>query len=108
MNTSRIDDAILAAAQKSWRKVAMIVAKTSEEDTGVPDDEEGHRVIASRIEALVQDGRLVAQGDLKKWRHSEVRRLHPTRRIQWTRRLRACFISCIFGGAPSDALRWTA
>ena len=74
MNTSRIDDEILAAAQKSWRKVAMIVAKTSSaEGTGVPDDEQGHRVIASRIEALVQDGRLVAQGDLKKWRHSEVR-----------------------------------
>ena len=74
MSTSRIDAAILAAAQKSWRKVAMIVAKTSSaQDTGVPDDEEGHRVIASRIETLVQDGRLVAQGDLKKWRHSEVR-----------------------------------
>jgi hypothetical protein len=74
MNTSRIDEAILSAAQPSWRKVAMIVAKAAvAEGIGVADDEEGHRAIASRIEAFVQDGRLAALGDLKRWRHSEVR-----------------------------------
>jgi hypothetical protein len=30
-------------------------------------------LIARRIEALVRDGRLVAQGDITNWRHSEVR-----------------------------------
>jgi hypothetical protein len=30
--------------------------------------------IAERIEALVRSGRLDSQGDLKKWRFSEVRR----------------------------------
>jgi hypothetical protein len=74
MNTSRIDEAILAAAQRYWRKVAMIIAKTAETDgIGVADDEEGHEIIASRIEALVQEGRLTAQGNLKRPRHSEVR-----------------------------------
>jgi len=74
MNTSRIDEAILAAAQPSWRKVAMIVATAAKaEGIDVTDDEAGYRVIVSRIEALVQAGRLAAQGDLKKWRHSEVR-----------------------------------
>jgi hypothetical protein len=74
MNTSRIDEAILAAAQPSWRKVAMIVSIASKaEGIGVTDDEAGYRVIASRIEALVEAGRLAAQGDLKKWRYSEVR-----------------------------------
>ena len=74
MNTSRIDEAILAAAQPSWRKVAVVVATAARAvGVGVTDDEAGYRVIASRIEALVQAGRLAAQGDLKKWRHSEVR-----------------------------------
>jgi hypothetical protein len=31
---------------------------------------------------------------------SAAQRLSSTKRIQWTRRLRLCFISCIFGGAP--------
>ena len=74
MNTSRIDEAILAAAQPSWRKVAMIVATAGKaEGLGVADDEEGYRVIASRVEALVQAGHLTSQGDLTRWRHSEVR-----------------------------------
>ena len=33
----------------------------------------GYEVISRRIEALVHDGRLVAQGDTKNWRFSEVR-----------------------------------
>ena len=74
MNLLRVDDAILSVAQKSWRKVAMIIVKASlVEGAGLLNNDEGHQVIASRVEALVQDGRLVAQGDLTYWRHSEVR-----------------------------------
>jgi len=74
MNNSRIDRAILAAAQPIWRKVAMVIVTAAKTDgIGVPEDEAGRKIIASRIEALVQEGRLAAQGDLKKWRHSEVR-----------------------------------
>ena len=74
MNTSMIDEAILAAARPFWQKVAMIVVVAAKvEGIGVTDDEAGRRVIASRIEALVQAGRLAARGDLKKWRRSEVR-----------------------------------
>ncbi len=74
MNTSRIDEAILSVAQPHWRKVAMIIGKTADVDgVGVTDDDEGHEIIAARIEALVGEGRLVAQGNLKKWRNSEVR-----------------------------------
>lgn len=52
----------------------MIIAMAAKaEGIDVADDEEGHRLIASRIEELVQNGRLAAQGDLKRWRHSEVR-----------------------------------
>jgi hypothetical protein len=74
MNTSEIDNAILSVSESSWRKVAMIIAKAVRvEGIGVADDEAGHEIIASRIEALVLSGRLTAQGDLKRWRYSEVR-----------------------------------
>jgi hypothetical protein len=72
MNILRVDDAILSVSQKSWRKVAMIIV-LSVKGAGLPNDNEGHQVIASRIKALVQDGRLLAQGNLDNWRRSEVR-----------------------------------
>ncbi len=51
MNASRIDEAILAAAQPSWRKVAMIVVTAAKaEGIGVTDGEAGHRAIAARIQ----------------------------------------------------------
>jgi hypothetical protein len=72
----QVDSLILAFAQVQWRKVAMIVGQVVSEcrrsgrDLG-PDD------VAKRISALVEIGQLEAQGDLSKWRHSEVRL--PTR-----------------------------
>jgi len=75
MNSTEFDEAILAAAGEHWRKVAMVVGRVADAH-GVPikEGEVRLRLIAERIEALVQDGRLEAQGDLKLWRHSEVRR----------------------------------
>ncbi len=74
MNTFRIDRVVLAVAEPRWQKVAMIMAKTMRADgTGVADDEEGHRIIASRIRALVECGHLEVQGDLRRPRFSEVR-----------------------------------
>lgn len=40
---------------------------------GLPLGDEGYEVISRRIQALVHDGRLVAQGDINNWRFSEVR-----------------------------------
>lgn len=75
MTDTQIDDAILASVERSWRKVAMVIAKASDVLGGeMPRGDEGLNVIASRIQALVRDGRLVAQGDVAMWRHSEVRR----------------------------------
>jgi Protein of unknown function len=74
MNTSQIDDAILSVAEPSWRKVAMIIAMAVKvQGIGVPDDEVGHELIASRIKALVEAGQLTAQGNLERPRYSEVR-----------------------------------
>ena len=75
MTDSDIDAAILAGVDASWRKVAMIVAKAAERlAKDLPDADERYNLIARRIEALVSDGRLVAKGNIKQWRHSEVRR----------------------------------
>ena len=75
MIEARIDDAILASVEGNWRKVAMVIAKASDTLGGeLPQGDEGLNAIAMRIEVLVRDGRLVAQGDISKWRHSEVRR----------------------------------
>jgi hypothetical protein len=67
-----IDRLILSFAQVQWRKVAMIIAKVVDASGRRWDDAQLHDV-AERIRALVEDGRLEAQGDLSKWRHSEVR-----------------------------------
>jgi len=36
-------------------------------------EEEDYELLAERLEQLVASGRVVAQGDLKQWRASEVR-----------------------------------
>ncbi|MCX6927911.1 MAG: DUF3658 domain-containing protein [Verrucomicrobia bacterium] len=74
MNNSRIDDAILAVAKPDWLKVARVIADvTRVEGDCVGDNDDGFQAIAERIEALVREGRLVAQGNLRKQRYSEVR-----------------------------------
>jgi hypothetical protein len=74
VSDSQIDDAILSVAQVSWRKVAMIVSMVAKSlGSDFPDVDEGYHLVAKRIEVLVDDGRLVAQGDVTLWRFSEVR-----------------------------------
>ncbi len=74
MTSSQIDDAVLAVAQPSWRKVAMIIVKATDRlGSDLPEGDDGHHLVAQRIGALVSAGRLIAQGDITLWRHSEVR-----------------------------------
>jgi hypothetical protein len=70
-----IDAAIfvtLSGANGQWRKVAFIVGKVAE-TANLPDGDESLARVAKRIAVLVKDGRLVAQGDIRNWRSSEVR-----------------------------------
>jgi hypothetical protein len=67
---SDIDAAILSVASDRWQKVAMIIAKVA--PPGESSDNDYHQV-AERIVALVDDGQLEAEGDVTRWRHSEVR-----------------------------------
>ena len=69
---SDVDELILAALKENWRKVAMIVGnvfQTCETRSILLSDE----VIAARIQDLAEKGRIESQGDLTKWRYSEVR-----------------------------------
>jgi hypothetical protein len=75
VTNTQIDDAIFSAVDGNWRKVAMVIAKASDAlGAKLPQGDNGLGAIAARIEALVRDGRLVAQGDINQWRHGEVRR----------------------------------
>ena len=71
----QIDETILSVAGTSWRKVASVIIKVADAMRGdLPEGDAGYNVIAKRIVTLVRGGRLLAQGDLTKWRHSEVRK----------------------------------
>ena len=74
---AQIDHAVIAyltTAHGHWRKVAMVVGQAANAlSSELPDGDAGYELVAKRIEALVADGRLVAQGDISRWRHSEIR-----------------------------------
>jgi len=78
MNDDAIDHAIfsvLSAAGGHWRKVAMVIGRVADGigDDSPRGDDERYELVARRIETLVGDGHLEAQGNIKNWRFSEVR-----------------------------------
>jgi hypothetical protein len=73
----KIDEVILCVAEATWRKVASVIIRVADTmGSDLPEGDAGHDLIASRIEILVRDGHLLAQGDIKNWRYSEVRKLN--------------------------------
>jgi len=68
-----IDHVILASCSGSWRKAAMVVA-LSMANAGEQYGELPDKFFAKRLQALVLEGRLQVQGDLRGLRTSEVRR----------------------------------
>src|SRR5438067_1179910 len=67
-----IDSIIFSTLTVRWQKTAMVVVKTLTECERVqlPVSAE---MLGARIQALAQANRLDSQGDLRKWRFSEVR-----------------------------------
>lgn len=69
-----LDQLLLSFCTGRWQKVAMIVGKTYEVLEARGDMVTG---IADRVDArmaiLVSSGQLEAEGDIARWRHSEVR-----------------------------------
>jgi hypothetical protein len=73
----QIDEVIFSVTEVSWRKVASVIIKVADAmGSDLPEGDPGYNLVAKRIEILVRGGRLLAQGDIKKWRHSEVRKPH--------------------------------
>ena len=77
-NHSRIDEAILSVTPAHWAKVAFVIAMVDKTFRNDLQEDIELESIAKRIEALIQEGRLAAQGNVKKWRYSEVRKLDQT------------------------------
>jgi len=74
MAESSTDDAILSVVGARWMKVAMVLVKAADAlGLGLPEEDEPYEIISARVEALVEDGRLEAQGNTRSWRASEVR-----------------------------------
>jgi hypothetical protein len=77
MNDQAVDQAILSilsAAEGRWKKVAMVISRVANGmGKDLAEGEDGYKRISQRIEVLVNEGRLIAQGNIKNWRSSEVR-----------------------------------
>ena len=72
LTEAEFDEAILATLHPQWRKVAAIVTRV------VDKYEHTHptvtfEMVAARLKALSEAGQIESQGDLRKWRFSEVR-----------------------------------
>jgi hypothetical protein len=70
--SAEVDDAILACAWPRWMKVARLLGDVSAR-LAAPVDEPRFEEIAGRIQALAAAGQLESQGNLSRWRYSEVR-----------------------------------
>jgi hypothetical protein len=74
LTTRDLDAVIFSVLQPQWRKTAFILVRARhqyEEKAWSLDLD----VVAARILALAEAGRIDHQGDLRKWRFSEVRLL---------------------------------
>lgn len=69
----RLDAVILGCADGAWCKVAMLIARATDAAREKSIDAPA-QTIAARIYALVDEHRLDAQGNVRRWRAGEVRR----------------------------------
>ena len=69
---AQVDQIIFSVVAPYWHKMARIIWDAVKHGQklalGVTDE-----MFAARIQVLVEAGRLESQGDIRKWRHSEVR-----------------------------------
>jgi hypothetical protein len=72
VSETELDSVIFSALNSRWQKTAMVITKALKrcETLGLPVDAE---VVGVRIQALAEADRLEGEGDLRKWRYSEVR-----------------------------------
>lgn len=69
---AQIDALVLGAASDEWQKTAMVISAVFDH----PDfskDECSAQEVAERLYILVDNGQLDVQGNMRRWRDSEVR-----------------------------------
>jgi len=68
----QLDELIFSLLTPRWQKTAMLVVRAAErcEKLGLPITD---KIIAARLRALSDSDRIEGVGDLRMWRHSEVR-----------------------------------
>lgn len=69
-----IDALILEAATDEWLKIAVIISKVFDAPAldGIDNKKRG-QIIADRLYILVDNGALACQGNMRRWRDSDVR-----------------------------------
>ncbi len=78
MIESRVEEMILFVVGARCTKVATVIYKVADAiGRDLPNQDELWEMVSRHIEALVNDGRLAAQGDTRNWRASEVRLAQP-------------------------------
>ena len=73
MTSDELDELILSTASHNWQKVAMVIARVSDTESSLSAGTTEPTVIADGIGRLIAKGKLVAQGNISNWRHSEIR-----------------------------------
>jgi hypothetical protein len=75
ISTRQIDQLLLAFCDTRWRKVARIIGNSMKilSECRIRPSGTLAKIIDMRMAALVANGRLEAQGNIRKWRYSEVR-----------------------------------
>lgn len=76
LSVDDLDAIIFSDVAKQWRKVARVIGKALEEIKArnlSVDSDEILQAIGARIIWLDEQGRIESQGDLRKWRFSEIR-----------------------------------
>jgi hypothetical protein len=70
-----LDQLILNAVGPAWTKLAMVLARAANQpDLDFDNHTDQFAVLADRVGALVEAGALIARGDIREWRCSEVRK----------------------------------
>ena len=72
VSAADLDQLIFSALDPNWRKTARVVSDLLKRCKALawPIDAE---MLAARVQALAEAGRIESAGDLRAWRHSEVR-----------------------------------
>ena len=68
LSDDALDELLLAQVKKHWLKVAMVVGMAMK-----PYEAWDEERVGKRIATLVEAGKVESQGDVRNWRHSEIR-----------------------------------